>query len=94
MKYGLNVLTKKELNPNDIIDRLNLKSENILFINKNDDWNKFNDDIKTIIEHNGILEDEDDEKYAGYNYYDVSTDLEKVRDAFVNIKDPDMIIEA
>ena len=94
MKYGLNILTKKELNQNDIINRLDLKSENTLFINKNDDWNKFNDDITTIIERNGILEPEDDEKYAGYIYYDVSTNIEKVRDAFINIKDPNIIIEA
>lgn len=94
MKYGLNLLTKKELNQNEIINNMNLKSDKTLFIYENDDWSKYNDNITTIIERNGILDHEDDDKYAGYIYYDVSTNLKEVRDAFVNIKDANIVVEA
>lgn len=93
MKYGLNIFCKKEINQKQLVSDLNLNAKNTLFINENEDWSKFNDDITTIIECNGILEEDDHEKYAGYIYYDVSTDIEKVRDAFINIKDPSIIIE-
>ena len=67
MKYGLNLFCKEKLDENELVKKLKLDKKNILFINENDDWNKFNDEITTLVEYNGVLESEDHEKYENEN---------------------------
>lgn len=93
MKYGFNMFSKEEINQEQLQKELNLNKQETLFINENDDWSKFNDNINTIIECNGKLGPDDDDKYAGYIYYDVSTNIEKIRDAFIKINNSNIVID-
>lgn len=93
MKYGFNMLSKEKINQEQLLKDLGLNKQETLFINKNDDWGNFNDNINTIIECNGRLTAEDDDKYAGYIYYDVSTDIKKIRDLFININSSNIVID-
>ena len=93
MKYGFNMLSKEKVNQEQLLKDLGLNKQETLFINKNDDWSNFNDNINTIIECNGRLEIEDDDKYAGYIYYNISTDIEKIRNAFIEINNSNIVID-
>ena len=93
MKYGFNMFSKEEINQEQFLTKLNLNKQETLFINKNDDWNTFNNNINTIIECNGRLGKEDDDKYIGYIYYAVSTDIKEIRDLFININDSNIVID-
>lgn len=93
MKYGFNMLSKEKINQEQLLKDLGLNKQETLFINKNDDWSNFNDNINTIIECNGKLEIEDDDKYAGYIYYNISTDIEKIRNAFIEINNSNIVID-
>lgn len=93
MKYGFNMLSKEKINQEQLLKDLGLNKQETLFINKNDDWSNFNDNINTIIECNGRLEIEDDDKYAGYIYYNISTDIEKIRNAFIEINNSNIVID-
>ncbi|WP_294379007.1 hypothetical protein [uncultured Clostridium sp.] len=93
MKYGFNMFSKEEIDQEQLLKQLNLNKQETLFINRNDDWSKFNDNINTIIEYNGRLGTEDDDKYVGYIYYDVSTDIEEIRDLFMNINNSNIVID-
>lgn len=89
---GFNIYSKKELNVKDLINKVGINEEDVLVINKVEQWaDKKNE--KVVIEYMGILDEECTDHYIGYHYYDVTLFGEQLKQKFENLNIKDVIID-
>lgn len=89
---GCNLYTKDKIDKGELIKKLNITKNDILFVENIDDWLKRKNE-KIVIEYNGILDDEEGEEYAGFHYYDVSLYEKNLKQKFEELNNKNFVVD-
>ncbi|WP_446897441.1 hypothetical protein ACSVC9_10485 [Clostridium sp. LBM24168] len=92
MYDGCNLYTKDKIDRDELIEKLDIAKDDILFVESTDDWLKRKNE-KIVIEYNGILDDEEDEGYNGFHYYDVSLYRKNLKQKFEKLNDKNFVVD-
>lgn len=92
MNEGCCLFSKSKINITDLIEKVGFDTNRVLIINDVNDWiKKENEDM--VIEYNGMLSEEDHEKYAGYYYYQIMAENKEDIKKIEYFNDKNIIIE-
>ncbi len=89
---GCNLYTRDKINKEELINKLDIAKNDILFVENADDWLKKKNE-KIVIEYHGILDNDEDDKYIGFHYYDVTLCGKNLKQKFEKLNNKDFVVD-